>query len=112
LDEVEKVCSHVVVIREGIKLYSGKVEDMIASHGFFELQVESDKDELIETISNFKGISNVKIENDLIIATLNKPITSTEINKYLADNNITLSHLVKRKQSLEEQFLILTNNKN
>ncbi|MFT5257977.1 MAG: ABC-2 type transport system ATP-binding protein, partial [Arenicella sp.] len=33
LDEVEKVCSHVVVIREGIKLYSGRVDEMTASKG-------------------------------------------------------------------------------
>ena len=33
LDEVEKVCSHVVVIRKGIKLYSGRVDEMTASNG-------------------------------------------------------------------------------
>ena len=112
LDEVEKVCSHVVVIREGIKLYSGKVEEMLASNGFFELQVESNEDELIKLISNFEGIGNVKIENNMVIAMLEKPITSTEINKFLAGHNIILSHLVKRKPSLEQQFLTLTNNKN
>jgi ABC-2 type transport system ATP-binding protein len=112
LDEVEKVCSHVVVIREGIKLYSGRVEEMVASHGFFELQVDSNTDELIKLISKFEGIGNVKIENDMIIAILNKPITSAEINKFLAGHNIILSHLVKRKPSLEQQFLTLTNNKN
>ena len=35
LDEVEKVCSHVVVIRNGIKLYSGRVDEMTASNGLF-----------------------------------------------------------------------------
>ena len=38
LDEVEKVCSHVVVLRKGEKLYSGRVDEMISSHGFFELK--------------------------------------------------------------------------
>ncbi|HHC81129.1 MAG TPA: ATP-binding cassette domain-containing protein, partial [Flavobacteriia bacterium] len=36
LDEVEKVCTHVVVIRNGIKLYSGRVDEMTASKGLFE----------------------------------------------------------------------------
>ena len=40
LDEVEKVCSHVVVLRKGEKLYSGRVDEMISSHGFFELKTE------------------------------------------------------------------------
>ena len=34
LDEVEKVCSHVVVIREGVKLYSGRVDEMSISYWF------------------------------------------------------------------------------
>src|SRR5690606_6089950 len=38
LDEVEKVCTHVVVLRKGEKLYSGRVDEMISSHGFFELK--------------------------------------------------------------------------
>ena len=37
LDEVEKVCTHVVILRKGVKLYSGTVDGMNASHGFFEL---------------------------------------------------------------------------
>ena len=33
-----------------------------------------------------------------------------ELNKLLFSEGITLSHLVKRKESLEEQFLTLTKN--
>ena len=33
------------------------------------------------------------------------------LNKYLFENNIYLNHLVKRKSSLEDQFLELTKNK-
>ena len=111
LDEVEKVCTHVVVIREGLKLYSGSVDEMTASHGLFELKVESDTAKLLEVLSKFKGISAIKEEENTIIATLSKPISASEINNYLFKNNVVLSHLVKRKPSLEQQFLTLTNNK-
>jgi ABC-2 type transport system ATP-binding protein len=110
LDEVEKVCSHVVIIREGVKLYSGRVDEMISSHGLFELKVEIDSDKLFELLSNFEGIATVKKDDDKIIATLNKPITATELNTFLFKNGLVLSHLVKRKPSLEQQFLTLTNN--
>ncbi|RXP44800.1 ATP-binding cassette domain-containing protein [Lutibacter sp. HS1-25] len=112
LDEVEKVCTHVVVIRNGIKLYAGRVDEMTASNGLFELKVEENSEKLIELLSNFNGISSTKTENDIIIATLNKPISSSEINSYLFNNGIILSHLVKRKPSLEQQFLTITNNNN
>ena len=113
LDEVEKVCSHVVVIREGIKLYSGSVEEMTASHGLFELKVDDNSEKLLELLSTFEGIVSTKIDDEnKIIATLNKPVSASEVNNFLFKNNIVLSHLVKRKPSLEQQFLTLTNNKN
>jgi ABC-2 type transport system ATP-binding protein len=109
LDEVEKVCSHVVVIREGIKLYSGTVDEMVASHGLFELKVDAEGEKLIELLTKFEGIASIKTEDDKIIATLNKPVSASDINSYLFQNGIVLSHLVKRKPSLEQQFLTLTN---
>ena len=109
LDEVEKVCSHVVVIRNGIKLYSGSVDEMVASHGLFELKVDADSDKLIDLLTKFEGIASIKTEEEKIIATLNKPVSASEINNYLFRNGIVLSHLVKRKPSLEQQFLTLTN---
>ncbi|MFD2568057.1 ABC transporter ATP-binding protein [Pseudotenacibaculum haliotis] len=110
LDEVEKVCSHVVVIRKGVKLYSGRVDEMTASNGLFELKVESDEEKLIKLLEDHKGIGSVKKEEDLIIAHLAEQIGSSEMNAFLFQNGITLSHLVKRKPSLEQQFLDLTAN--
>ena len=111
LDEVEKVCSHVVVIREGIKLYSGTVDEMTSSYGLFELKTDTNSEKLLELLLTYEGITSTKIDDDRIIATLNKAITASELNQFLYENGIILSHLVKRKPSLEQQFLSLTNNK-
>ena len=110
LDEVEKVCSHVVVIRDGVKLYSGRVDKMSASHGLFELNTNEPKNKLISILNNNSHIGSVKEEGDYIIAYLTEEMEASEINNYLFKNGITVSHLVKRKPSLEEQFLDLTNN--
>ena len=111
LDEVEKVCSHVVVIRNGIKLYEGRTDEMTASNGFFDLKSDNDQEKLKGLLENYDGISSVKEEEGLLIAVLTKDISATEINEYLFKNKISLSHLVKRKLSLEQQFLTLTNDK-
>ncbi|MGJ8745861.1 ABC transporter ATP-binding protein [Polaribacter sp.] len=110
LDEVEKVCSHVVVIRKGIKLYSGRVDEMTASKGLFELKVAKDENLLLQLLEKHPCVGKVNKENDTLIATLQDDISSTEMNKYLFENGLILSHLVKRKPSLEQQFLDLTNN--
>ncbi|SDR82835.1 ABC-2 type transport system ATP-binding protein [Polaribacter sp. KT25b] len=110
LDEVEKVCSHVVVIRKGIKLYSGRVDEMTASNGLFELKVDEKEDELIKLLENHEAIGKITKDHETLITTLNNNISSAEINAYLFKNGVVLSHLVKRKPSLEQQFLDLTNN--
>ena len=110
LDEVEKVCSHVVVIRKGIKLYSGRVDEMTASKGLFELKVDDNEAKLLAELENHPSISKVTKDHETIIATLNDTMSATEMNTFLFNKGIFLSHLVKRKPSLEQQFLDLTNN--
>ena len=110
LDEVEKVCSHVVVLRKGVKLYSGRVDEMISSHGFFELKCNN-KNELIKALENTTTFSSIKVKDDLVTAFLNTPMKSEDLNTLLFKKGIILTHLVQRKESLEEQFLQLTDNK-
>ena len=107
LDEVEKVCTHVVVLRKGVNLYSGRVDELISSDGFFELKTHQ-KEELISLLDSHPNFSHSKVENDLITAFLEHPMEAEEFNRLLFKNGIVLSHLVKRKESLEEQFLQLT----
>jgi len=111
LDEVEKVCSHVVIIRNGIKLYSGRVDEMTATKGLFELKTDQERGALEKALELHEGIGSVSYENEVHVAKLTQEISASEINKYLFEQGVTLSHLVKRKPSLEQQFLTLTNNK-
>lgn len=110
LDEVEKVCSHVVVIRKGVKLYAGPVDELNATHGFFELKSEH-KDELKSFLDTHSAIERYDEEdNGLIKAILAQPYEAKFLNKECFDKGILLTHLVKRKETLEEQFLKLTKN--
>lgn len=111
LDEVEKVCTHVVILRKGASLYVGSVDGMNASHGFFTLQ-SSDLDSLEGVLNGLPQIGNIKREGDSVIAYLNEAMDASQMNQLMFDKGITLSHLVKRKESLEEQFLEITKNLN
>ncbi|MEX0359749.1 MAG: ABC transporter ATP-binding protein [Allomuricauda sp.] len=109
LDEVEKVCSHVVILRKGEKLYSGPVDGMLASHGFFELRT-SDMDKLEQLLDKNASFGKITRENGTLTAYLKEEMQAEELNKILYEKGLVLSHLVKRKESLEEQFLTLTKN--
>ncbi len=110
LDEVEKVCSHVLVLQKGKILYSGTVDGMSSNEGFFELQSENN-DALIKVLQSHSAIEKVVTEDGKVLVYLKSPLAAADLNKYLFENNIFLNHLVKRKTSLEDQFLELTKNK-
>lgn len=109
LDEVEKVCSHVVILRRGEKLYSGRVDGMLASHGFFQLKA-SDMGALEDFLKRQAGFGEIRRENGMLTVLLREAMEAEDLNRLLYEKGIVLSHLVKRKESLEEQFLQLTRN--
>ena len=109
LDEVEKVCSHVLVLKKGEVLYSGLVNQMTSKTDFLELQ--SDDNQLLMTL--LKTYPNISFETNAankVSVYFENSINAAALNKFLADNNCYLNHLVIKKQSLEEQFLELTAN--
>ncbi|MDA0326585.1 MAG: ATP-binding cassette domain-containing protein [Bacteroidetes bacterium] len=107
LNEVEKVCTHVVVLRKGKKLYAGRVDEMISSYGFFELK-SSETSKLIEFIEKHPKISHYKQEDSLFTAFLSAPLSAEDLIQSLFEKRIIVTHFIKRKESLEEQFLLLT----
>lgn len=109
LDEVEKVCSHVVVLRKGEMLYQGTVHNMIENNSFFELK-SSDMLRLKTVLDEQSFVENTIEEDGKLLVYLKQDIAAQDLNSYLFEQNIVLEHLVKRKNSLEEQFLELTKN--
>jgi ABC-2 type transport system ATP-binding protein len=107
LDEVEKVCTHIIVLKKGEILYSGLVEEMSANEVFFELQAE-DNETLATVLKTHPAIESIVIKEEKVLAYLKNSLEAKDLNQFLFDNNISLSHLVKRKNSLEDQFLELT----
>ena len=109
LDEVEKVCSHVLVLRFGKILYSGTVDGISNQSGFFELQAESNSN-LIETLKNHPEVEKISEAEGKVIAYFKTQLDASLLNRYLIEKGIYLNHLVFKKMSLEEQFLELTKN--
>ena len=109
LDEVEKVCSHVLVLRKGQILYSGRVDGMSENEAFFEL-CSDDNEALKITLKEHPSVEKVVEEKDKLLAYLNRDLSASDLNRFLFEKGISLTHLVKKKNSLEDQFLELTKN--
>ncbi|WP_091258131.1 ABC transporter ATP-binding protein [Flavobacterium omnivorum] len=110
LDEVEKVCTHVLVLQKGVVLYTGLVDGMSANEGFFEVEA-NDILNLISVLQTHPATKNIVQEQGKVLVYLKENLEARDLNRFLFENNIVLNHLVKRKNSLEEQFLELTQKK-
>ncbi|MDM1547353.1 ATP-binding cassette domain-containing protein [Empedobacter falsenii] len=111
LDEVEKVCSHVVVLNQGKMLYAGSVDQMNSSFGSIEVAAQN-MESLEYTLKTFPFVSKVTKENNKLFAVLSEEKDPAEINKMLYEQGIIVNHLVKRKESLEQQFFQLIQKQN
>lgn len=112
LDEIEKICSHVIVLKEGNAIYSGSVDGMTTNTGFFELKSDNNT-LLLSALEELQWFTSVKIDGEIIKAQIrdDASISASGLNQKLAEKGIFLSHLAKKKQSLETQFLELVKNK-
>ncbi|WBV56583.1 ATP-binding cassette domain-containing protein [Chryseobacterium sp. Chry.R1] len=113
LDEIEKICSHVIVLKEGNSIYSGRVDEITSNKGFFELKADNNT-ALLNALEELQWFSSINTENDIIKAQIREDasISASALNQKLAEKGIFLSHLSKKKLSLETQFLELVKNTN
>ena len=110
LDEVEKVCSDVLVLEKGKQIYFGKVTALTTDHGYFELSA-TDNTALKAFLESKETIEQLEEKNGLLLAYPNQAITIEELSTLLIKEGIVVTHLVQKHKSLEEQFLTLTKEK-
>ncbi len=113
LDEIEKICSHVIVLKEGNSIYSGRVDEMTANNGYFELKADNNT-LLLNALNSLGWFKSVHQDGDILKAQIrdDASISASSLNQKLAEQGIFLSHLTKKKMSLESQFLELVKNTN
>jgi ABC-2 type transport system ATP-binding protein len=106
LDEVQKVCTHVAVLKQGKSLFSGKVDNILKDSIIIELAGENNQT-IKKTLESFSLVTNIKEEGNLLLVEMKEGASTTELNQFLMDHNILVSHIAQRKKSLENYFLEL-----
>ncbi|SKD01692.1 ABC-2 type transport system ATP-binding protein [Chitinophaga ginsengisegetis] len=108
LDEVEKVCTHVAILRSGQLLLSGPVHTVISRNDFVELSA-ADNTQLQAAMLRYPGCTGAEIQGNIVRAFFAESPDAAAINSYCAQQGIWLSYLQLRKKSLETAFLEITN---
>jgi ABC-2 type transport system ATP-binding protein len=108
LDEVQKTCTHVAILEKGRKLSSGKVKEVLNETGTVEISSEN-LEELYVIINNCDIVKSVVRQGDKLSVKLDKKVSSADLNNFLFNKGIVLSHLTIIKKTLEKYFLELLN---
>lgn len=106
LDEVEKVCTHVAVLKKGKSIAQGRVHELLAADD--PVVVECEDNEKLKSSLIRAGMSD-SIEKDgkQLVILLKSGFGARDVNEYAHQQGIVLTHLETRKKSLESQFLEL-----
>lgn len=107
LDEVEKVCTHLVIIKHGKMLYNGPMIIKDQQKSMFDLNAD-DKSKLHKLLQSHPYLEKIEQKENLTQAYFNTPLKSSDLNRYLSERNLFVTHLVERKKNLEELFLEIT----
>lgn len=110
LDEVEKVCTHVAILKTGNLLTTGSVDEVMMDDDVVELSA-SDLAGLASALQQFG--SNITIDDAARTVTLVLPKGTSraeDINQFCFSKGIVLNHLILKKKRLEARFFELTNN--
>lgn len=109
LDEVEKVCTHVAILKRGQLITSGNVNEILANEDIAELGA-ADLTKLRSVMNTLGNYNSIKEEDNLVRIYFPAGTVNTEmINRHCFDNGLVLNHLVVKKKSLESKFFELTN---
>ncbi|MFW5644801.1 MAG: ABC transporter ATP-binding protein [Bacteroidota bacterium] len=106
LSEVEKVCSHVAILKNGVLLEQGDVRTLIGGETLIEIRA-SDLEKMKTLTRECTFIKWSKENMDHILVSLQEGKHEEDLNDYFFSNGLILSGLLSHKKSLESQFLKL-----
>jgi ABC-2 type transport system ATP-binding protein len=108
LDEVEKICTHVAILKTGALLASGPVSEVLARDEVLEVAA-ADPGKLREVLASHPAVRSLSAaDQGMMLVTLTEPVEAAALNRYCFERDVILDHLVRRQKSLELAFLELT----
>jgi len=106
LDEVEKVCTNVAILKRGKLIKTGKMHELLSTNE--QIFLSSDRNsELFEFLVRSSVCKNVTTTDKGILIDIQQPFNSAYINKLAFESGFMLNAIEPRTQSLEEQYLEL-----
>lgn len=104
LDEIEKLCTHVAILKHGDLLKVGTLEE-IMTHDRLLLVKADDMSLLKLKLDEFESMSLVKEVGDEFMIAVDEQFSPADVNKMFSEKGIYLSGIKEYKRNLESTFL-------
>lgn len=110
LDEVERVCTHVAILKKGELLTTGEVNEILQDEDVVEVSA-TDLNALAQILTPLGNHLRINHTESTVHLSLPKGTARLEeINSFCFSKGIVLNHLLLKKKRLETRFFELTNN--
>lgn len=107
LDEIEKICTHVAILKLGNVLYDGDLQSLLKQDKKFYIQA-SNLEQVSQELERQSNWKFTRQENGFLLETAHDE-TGENINRYFANKGIYLSQLQPEVKSLESIFIETVN---
>ncbi|MDB5251436.1 MAG: transporter, ATP-binding protein [Flaviaesturariibacter sp.] len=108
LDEVEKVCTHVAILKTGKVITTGEVNEIMQDEDVVEASA-SDLDRLVTVLGTFGTGALIDPATQTVRLALPKGTANLEeVNRRCFQEGLVLTHLLLKKKRLETRFFELT----
>jgi ABC-2 type transport system ATP-binding protein len=104
LDEVEKICTHVAIMRFGKLLQVGEISDIMSQERRYLIKAD-DLQKLLKGLEGLPEIHAVKEHEQELMISVSDRFQASELNKQLAEKAIYLSGIREYRKNLETTFL-------
>jgi len=104
LDEVQKICSHVVMLKQGEMVYNGSMTDLLLQRKSYKLMAD-DREKLLSVLGNLSQVKILTQDTDSLTVELDEHLTGADLNRLVAEKGVYLSELHAYQKSLETIFL-------
>ncbi|PIB35799.1 ABC transporter ATP-binding protein [Reichenbachiella sp. 5M10] len=104
LSEVQKVCTHFAILKEGNLLHQGSIQEIEQERPTIEIGA-SDMTLLHSILEPLAGIHQITRDGDFYRLDVAHEVTTEYLIQKLQEQGITPTHLLRKQGNLEQQFL-------
>ncbi|MCE3008668.1 MAG: ABC transporter ATP-binding protein [Bacteroidetes bacterium] len=107
MDEVEKVCTHIAVLKKGELLAAGSMSELVSGAETIEISAD-DMPLLLARLRSLPQLDILKATSEIVTVVLREGLSKADLNRQLYEAGILLTRFAAQKRSLESKFLEIT----